>query len=264
MRVESNKPLEKGGWIHRMDDPLPPLPAPKDVEKKRDWTEKCQQMYEHLHARKKRKQVAEQLSVIVGSLVLLRVGFGWDEWHQEEFSSWPSRDHTGRCIGYVRRYDDGSKRTNRGGSTGVFYTYNWYRHSGPVFIVEGGSDVASCETHGLSSIGRASNVHGGAWIRRMIQASGLRKQIIVIGERDAKPDRRGGAASCSVHCMGCAYCWPGKFGMIKVAAALTCLAVMIPEPYKDMRDLLSKGGIDELRSEVKRKTKEWLAKTNIK
>ncbi len=254
MRVESDKPIESGGWIHRLDEPLPPVPAPKPVKKQRDWTDECWRMYAHHRAGKKRRQVAKQLSVSVEALKILCVGIGWD-WDHQEFSSWPSRDHTGRCIGYVRRYDDGSKRTNRGGSAGVFYTANWSRHPGPVFIVEGGSDVAACEKWRLSAIGRASNVHGGTWIRRMIRQHAKQKRIIVIGERDAKPEKRGGVSSCPSDCPGCAYCWPGKFGMIKVAAELACLAVMIPEPYKDMRDLLSKGGIDELRNEVKRKTK---------
>lgn len=252
MRVESDKPIEKGGWLHRLDEPLPPIPSPKAVEKKRDWMEECRRMYEHPEAREKRRQVAFQLDVSARALKRLRVGIGWDNWNHREFSSWPSRDHTKRCIGYVRRYLDGAKKTNKGGSAGVFYTHAWCQHPGPVFIVEGGSDVAACETHGLNAIGRASNTHGAVWIRKMIQQYAKHKPIIVIGERDAKPERRGGVASCPSDCTGCAWCWPGVFGMKKVAAELACSGLMIPQPYKDMRDLLVKDGIDELRSEVKR------------
>lgn len=254
MRVESDKPAPKGGWFHRLDEPLPPVPPTKSVEKKRDWTKECRKMYEHAGAEEKRRQVAEHLHVTVTALERLRVGIGWDEWNHQEFSSWPSRDHTGRCIGYVRRYSDGVKRTNKGGSTGVFYTYEWWKHSGPVYIVEGGSDVAACETWHLCSIGRASNVHGGEFIRRMIR--GLHKRIIVIGERDEKPEKRGGIPSCPANCTGCMWCWPGKFGMDKVAAELKCLGLMIPEPYKDMRELLIQGGIDKLRAVALREIQE--------
>ena len=248
MRVESDKLVESGGWFHQLDEPLPPAPAPKPVKKQRDWTAECRRMYKHAKAGKKRNIVALRLDVSVKSLELLRVGIGWDTWNHKVFSSWPSRDDTGLCIGYIRRYIDGTKRTNKGGGTGLFYTANWYRHPGPVYIVEGGSDVAACETHKLCAIGRSSNVHGGMWIRQMIRRHAKHKHIFVIGERDEKTARRGGVASCPANCKGCAWCWPGKFGMIKVAGELGAVAVMIPEPYKDMRNLLAKGAINEFLS----------------
>lgn len=247
MRVESEFPVEKGGWIHRFTEPLPPVPAPKEVEKKADWTAECRRMYEHWLAVKKRRQVAKHLHVSIEALDRLRVGIGWDGWNGREFSSWPSRDHNGRCIGYIRRYKDGEKRTNRGGSTGVFYTHEWFGYPGPIYVVEGGSDVAACETLGISAIGRASNVHGGDLIRRLIRQHAPSKDIVVVGERDAKPEKRGTVASCPLECQGCAFCWPGLFGMQKVAAEIGGVGVMIPEPYKDMRDLLTKGGIVALK-----------------
>lgn len=245
MRVESDQiaPGKLGGWIHQMKDPLPPHPPPKPVEKKADWTEECKRMFAHEKAHDKRCAVAEQLKVSVDSLEALRVGIGWDEWNGREFSSWPSRDNDGRCIGYVRRYNDGSKRTNQGGTTGVFYTPNWYTHPGPVFVVEGGSDVAACESNNLNSIGRASNVYGGHWIAKMIKRCCPEKLIAVVGERDEQPNKRGMVTSCTAHCRGCAYCFPGLFGAKKVASELNASWVLVPPGFKDMRDLLSKGGL---------------------
>ena len=243
MRVESSKPIEKGGWLHSLDNPLPPLPPPKEIEKKADWTKECRAMFTHKQAHAKRCSVADSLSVSVESLELLRVGIGWDEWNGAEFSSWPSRDSDGRCIGYVRRYNDGAKRTNQGGSTGVFYSSEWWSHPGPLFIVEGGSDVAACESNGLSAIGRASNTHGGEYVRRMIEKRKTTKRIVVVGERDEAPDRRGTVQSCSKTCRGCAFCWPGLFGAKKVAAELNASWVLVPPGYKDMRELLSNGGL---------------------
>ena len=235
MRIESETAIEKGGWLHRMADPLPKRTAPP-IQRKKDWTAECKRMFEHKMAKAKRRAVAEKLGVSQESLALLRVGVGWD-WNGVEFSSWPSRDETGMCIGFVRRYDDGAKRTNRGGSTGLFYTANWNKHRGPVLIVEGGSDVAACESRGLCAIGRASNVYGAHWIKRMIR--GCSKRIIVIGERDAKPEKRGTVSHCAKDCRGCAFCWPGLFGMEKVASELSADSFM-PEA-KDMRELLSRG-----------------------
>ena len=247
MRVESNKPIESSdgglGWLHSLANPLPPLPPPKEIKKKADWGKECKAMFEHSLAKAKRYEVATSLAVSVESLESLRVGIGWDEWNGVEFSSWPSRDDNGKCIGYVRRYSDGTKKTNQGGSTGVFYSNQWWSRRGPLFIVEGGSDVAACESNGLSAIGRASNTHGGEYIKRLIAKTRDNQRVIVVAERDEAPERRGTVQSCSKICRGCSYCFPGLFGAKKVAAELNASWVLVPNGYKDIRELLSKGGL---------------------
>lgn len=254
MRVQSEIPDKGklGGWIHKMADPLPPQPPAKKIEKKPDWTVECRKMFEHEKAHDKRCEVADLLKVSVQSLEALRVGVGWDEWNNREYSSWPSRDNEGRCIGFVRRYSDGTKRTNQGGTTGIFYTPNWYTHPGPVFIVEGGSDVASCESNNLNAIGRASNTYGAHWIKKMLRQCCPNRLVIVVGERDEMPSRRGTVSSCTVNCRGCAFCWPGYYGMNKVAEELGRMAigVLVPPGSKDMRELitLDKVWVDLLRA----------------
>lgn len=247
MRVESESRSDgidgSMAWLHRLSNPLPPVPPPKPIEKKADWTKECRAMFEHEKAHDKRCEIADTLSASVESLESLRVGIGWDDWNGAEFSSWPSRDHNGRIIGYVRRYADGAKRTNEGGSTGVFYTSEWFSRPGPLWVVEGGSDVAACESAGLCAIGRASNTHGGEYIRRMIKQCCPDKRIIVVGERDEVPEKRGRVPSCTLNCRGCAFCWPGLFGAKKVAAELNTRWVMVPKPHKDMRELLTAGGL---------------------
>jgi hypothetical protein len=247
MRVESeNEVKDKNGglgWYHVLKYPLPPAPPPKPIEKKADWTKEAKAMFDHEKAHDKRCELADALSVSVESLESLRVGIGWDEWSGAEYSSWPSRDNDGRVIGYVRRYADGSKRTNQGGSTGVFYSTEWFTRRGPLWVVEGGSDVAACESAGLCAIGRASNTHGGEYIRRMVKQCCPDKRVIVVGERDEVPNRRGVVSSCTLNCRGCNFCWPGLFGAKKVAAELSSAWVMIPSPNKDMRELLAAGGL---------------------
>lgn len=247
MRVESDKPIEGSdgglGWLHLLENPLPPLPAPKEVKKKADWGKECKAMFEHEQAHAKRCAVADSLSVSVESLESLRVGIGWDEWNGAEFSSWPSRDSNGRCIGYIRRYNDSAKRTNQGGSTGVFYASKWWTRPGPLFVVEGGSDVAACESNKLCAIGRASNTMSGECIRHMIVKQNCKKKVIVVAERDEAPERRGTVQACPVNCLGCSYCWPGLFGAKKVASEINASWVLVPHGYKDIRELLSKGGL---------------------
>jgi len=245
MRVESDRPSQDKagglGWIHLLKNPLPPLPPTKPTPVQADWTTECRQMFNHPDAHEKRCSVADALCVSVSSLESLKVGIGWDEWNNAEFSSWPSRNADGTCIGYVRRYNDGSKRTNPGGGVGVFYTSNWASHPGPIWIVEGGSDVAACESAGLCAIGRGSNTHGGHWIRRMLGTTN--KRAIVVGERDEAPSRRGTVSSCTTNCRGCSFCWPGLHGAKKIAGEIKSPWVMVPRPYKDMRELLSAGAL---------------------
>jgi len=247
MRVESDKPAEDKngsvGWVHLLANPLPPLPPPKPIPIQADWTEECKKMFYSEMAHEKRCDVADSLRVSVAALEALKVGVGVDEWNGAEFSSWPCRDDQGRCIGYTRRYDDGAKRTNQGGSAGVFYTPNWCKHPGPVWIVEGGSDVAACESAGMCAIGRASNTHGAGWIRTMLARDCPDKRAIVVGERDEAPHRRGTVPSCPVNCRGCSFCWPGLFGAKKVAGELGTSWVMVPRPFKDMREMVTAGAI---------------------
>ena len=235
MRIESDH-VSGNGWLHRLDEPLPerqPEPAP---EKKANWTTECKAMYQHRLAPERRSRIAVQLGVSVQSLELLRVGVGWDQWSGREFSSWPARDPSGRCVGFVRRYDDGAKKTNRGGSTGLFYAPQWQVDHGPILIVEGGSDVAACLSAGLCAIGRPSNTGGVSWIRQMVRAH-PRIRVIVIGERDEKPGKRGTVSQCPATCQGCSFCWPGLYGMQQTAAALNADQFM-PANHKDVREYL--------------------------
>jgi hypothetical protein len=247
MRVESEHPIkgEFGGWLHELSrkEKLPPLPPPRKIEKKADWTEECRQMFDHEKAKDKRIAVARQLSVSVWSIRDLKVGVGWDDWNGAEFSSWPCRDEKMRIVGYTRRYDGGAKKTNEGGSVGVFCTVDWWKRPGPLFVVEGGSDVAACESYDLCAIGRGGNLHGAHIIRKLADRHAPEKKIIVVGERDESPNRRGQVASCPVDCSGCLYCFPGKYGAIKVAKELGADWALIPIGYKDMRELLAGDGL---------------------
>lgn len=243
MRVESGQAVENGGWVHSLSNPLPSLPPPKPVKKQADWTQECRAMFQHELAHEMRCSLADKLGVSVESLEEMRVGYGKDEWNGAEFSAWPSRDADGVCIGFIRRYADGAKRTNSGGSVGLFYAPGWCRHPGPVWIVEGGSDVAACESAGLCAIGRGSNTHGGESIKKMIQRDCPTKRVIVVGERDEAPERRGMVPSCTINCRGCSFCWPGLYGAKKVSGDIGAQWVLVPRPYKDMRELLSAGGL---------------------
>ena len=52
-----------------------------------------------------------------------------------------------------------------------------------------------------------------------------------------------GIASCPVNCRGYSFCWPGLFGAKKVAEELGTSWVMVPRPFKDMREMVTAGAI---------------------
>lgn len=239
MRIESNKPASKGGWIHRLVDPLPQVVLPdKKPTPKIDAAAAARTMYRSSQASAKRAALANQLRVTVRSLELLGVGVGWD-WNGREFGSFPSRDGIGKTVGITRRYDDGQKKTMRGTSNGgVFVAPKWWKEPGPVWLVEGASDTAALLSESLCVIGRPSNIAGILVIRKLIGRRARGRAVVVIGEHDEKLDRRGTVEQCKADCVGCAWCAPGLYGARETARQLRQFGakwMMPPEGVKDVR-----------------------------
>ena len=152
-----------------------------------------------------------------------------------EFASFPSRDASGRVIGITRRYDDGAKKTLSGTSNSGVFSPTWLPLGGPVFIVEGASDVAALITHNFAAIGRPSNVGGSAIAEAYLNKDAKGRRAIVVGENDQKTARLNSAGFCTSACDGCARCYPGKYGAKFVAKQIGCEWRMVPSAYKDMR-----------------------------
>lgn len=246
MRVKSEQPHKKGGWLH-FDKPLDMDRIPKESKPapKVDAEPIAKQMYQDELAPLVRNELSESLGVTTASLDLLRVGVGWDDHDGTRFASFPSRDANGKVVGITRRYRDGSKKTFRGTSNGIFYTPNWHERKGVILIVEGASDVAAAESVGLCAIGRSSNIGGvpeiKAMLDRQVKADAYARPVVVIGENDEKPHKRGVHDYCPTDCPGCTHCFPGKFGAEYVAEQLNCGYCMPPSPLKDLRQCVASG-----------------------
>ena len=102
---------------------------------------------------------------------------------------------------------------------GLYYADDWAEHGGPVLLPEGGSDTAALITMGLSAIGRPSNMGGLHHLALMLR--GVRRVVIVLGERDQKASRRGTVKQCPKNCPGCPWCWPGGYGAADTATKLS-------------------------------------------
>lgn len=159
---------------------------------------------------------------------LRHLGAGWDgkAW------TFPERNGGGLIVGVSRRFEDGSKRCAVGSRRGLTYGDGWRAAAGPVLIVEGASDVAAGITLGLSVAGRPSNVGGLTMLVGLL--GNQQSKILVIGERDRKPDGR----------------WPGMAGSHSIAAGLgkalrrTVSSRLMPDGAKDLRAWLNGRGID--------------------
>jgi hypothetical protein len=110
-----------------------------------------------------------------------------------EFSE---RDGDGKIIGISARHVDGCKKRIFGGSSGLTYADGWDAVDEPILLAEGGSDTAAQMTIGLSVVGRPSNTGGAKLLIDLLFEISANREIIVIGERDQKPDGR----------------WPGRSG----------------------------------------------------
>lgn len=239
MRIESAKSVATGGWIHKLSDPIP-QPKPKEAKKLKDVSAVARKMFLDPLAGPKRAETAKTLGVSVVSLWALRAGIGWD-YNGTEFTSFPSRDACCKVTGITRRYADGTKKTLAGTSnSGVFVPSNWWQASGPVIIVEGASDVAALTTHGFPALGRPSNVGGARIISAYLSRRARGRRVVVIGENDRKPDRPGTVDGCKKDCPGCAWCWPGRDGAVRVARSLGVEWRMIPSEFKDVRQWSNK------------------------
>jgi hypothetical protein len=221
MRVESDKPSKNGGWIHKVGDAVvqpTSLPKKQETRPEIDWHAEARKMFEHSRAKSTRETLAASLGVSELSLRQLGVGFGAD---RREFSSWPERRPDGQVVGIVRRYEDGGKKTMRWSRHGLYFAVNGFQTPDVVLCPEGGSDSAALLTIGLYAIGRPSNVAGVDMLITKIRAINPLK-VIVLGERDEKPEKRGDpkTPSCPAECNGCMICAPGIIGMNLTAARL--------------------------------------------
>ena len=95
----------------------------------------------------------------------------------------------------------------------MIYADNWLNYSGPVFIVEGPSDVAAGITLGLCVVGRPSNIGGVDLLAQLLR--NVHRKIIVIAERDQKKHNELSEATRKQHdpkCKFCLKCFPGGAG----------------------------------------------------
>jgi hypothetical protein len=147
--------------------------------------------------------------------------------HDGDAFTFSEVDLDGRIIGISRRFFDGSKLMLKGSKRGLTVPHGWRESVGPIFIVEGASDVLAMTAAGLTAIGRPSNVGGAELLAELLRS--VNREIIVIGENDAKSDGL----------------WPGRDGAESVSRKLAeawgrpVTVAYPPDEAKDVRGWLT-------------------------
>ena len=237
MRVESDRPVDAGGWIHRLADAPTSNPTIQTTKRRKSDAEQ-HAIYEpqaHRYARGNAgliRTLADCLGVAQWTLRELGVGCGLI--HEQWCYTFPEYNPQGQVVGINRRMRDGTKRCIQGSHRGLTYAGNWRDYqAGSVLIVEGPTDTAAALTVGRCVLGRPSNSGGSAMLAKML-APLPDWRILVIGERDRKADGQ----------------WPGKRGAESVRRGLMRRLGrkiewhMPPGKAKDFREWLQEQDFD--------------------
>ena len=128
-------------------------------------------------------------------------GKDWDKRYPEGAFTFPERSASGTVTSFSLRTTDGRKGSPKNAGRGLIVPTDFAVRAGTVFVVEGASDVAACETMGLLAIGRPSNSGGADDLADLLRH---RHDVMIVGENDEKPDGS----------------WPGKTGMLAVATSV--------------------------------------------
>lgn len=254
MRVKSDKELKNGGWLHRIDGqhveykPVTRQPKKSDTLLSTQFGPLSRSCYVKQSA--KIKELAKLLGVAGWSLDSLHVGWDGAAW------TFPEQNHRGQITGIKRRLLDGGKKLCVIGSRpSLTYVDGWSDYPGPVFLVEGGSDVAAGLTLGLCTVGRPSATGGVEYLSKLLVDVAGKRRIIVLAENDERSEEeRAKLATAKVphdpNCRCCQRCWPGKYGAISLAMKLSHkLSVIVgrtflPDGAKDLRSWLNSQGAD--------------------
>lgn len=247
MRVANDHPKVTTlgtGYIHKIGEPMTvaiptekPRKRPSDSELHARFAPLCRSWY--VGQETAIKQLALSLGVTAWALDALRVGWDGGCW------TFPELNHRDQIVGVTRRFPDGGKVCLTGSRRGLTCVEDWTDAPGPIFIVEGGSDVAAGLTMGLCVVGRPSNTGGVDYLVKLLGKHDRR--VVVLAERDKK-DRATLPESHDPNCHCCLRCFPGKAGAIETSSRLIDRLgrlidwSFLPDGKKDLRAWLNGSG----------------------
>lgn len=223
-RRVSKTPDPAGFHSYRRDDGPPAASrTPRPPQTPTDWPALAAKYSRDLTPALKAK-LAGDLGLPVGAIdAIPQVGFDGTAFTFTEV------DAGGAVIGVSRRHADGRKTMVRGSRRGLTLPSGWRDQDGPVYVVEGPTDVLAMAAAGLVAVGRPSNSGGAVLLADLFGGLSSERRPVVLGEDDRKADGT----------------WPGKDGAEAVARVLAAkinrpVRVALPPPgAKDVRAWLT-------------------------
>jgi phage/plasmid primase-like uncharacterized protein len=185
MRVETDRPMHNGGWLHTSKDDATARIPQKSVKSQETVSpldnvalDKMLDKWRGLgltHV----QWFASQLGLKSRSLGML----GACAW--ESVLAIPMYDADGGTIGIRLRNKAGHKYAVRGGKQGIFVPYGAFGKMpiNPCLICEGPTDTAAALEAGFFALGRASALGQEQMLRMMIRNLGL-KEIVLCADTD--------------------------------------------------------------------------------
>lgn len=221
-RVESDRPLKNGSWLHKFDGPVPKLPRREKTPTLSALLD-AQSLIEkwRLSTNGEIDQLARDLTVSARSL--LDLGTVWAAPHRAY--GFPMTNQDGVVTGIRLRATDGKKWAVKNSKAGVFFpTGAMIRLSTTrVFICEGPTDTAALLSIGLFAIGRPSCLGCEQIVCDLLRNLGTREAVLIT-DNDA----------------------PGLRGAEKLQTALRVRTAFLVPPAKDARAFVAAGGTAQL------------------
>lgn len=219
MRIQSDKEVKNGGWIHRLrGEPIPYIAPsiraaiqdpPLDADGMwREWDRETER--EHLDG------FAMTLGVDTDALRSIGCAWSGKAW------AFPMRDAYGQTIGIRLRDTVGHKWAVKGSRQGLFIPTNdnaAITETGTLWLTEGPTDLAAALTIGLAAVGRPACIGQEEMILKYIETWRARRLVIA-----ADADE------------------PGMKGAAKLQALLPVPSVVVNFPCKDIREFVNYGG----------------------
>lgn len=215
MRVQNNKPMRNGGWLHPVGSKSVELPTPKPEAPTINTTKLIDGWMRSTTS--ELDGLARSINVSVQSLRDLHCA--WAPEHRA--FAFPMRDAYGDPCGIRLRNMAGNKWAVTGSRQGIFLPY--IQPKSTVYICEGPTDTAATLSSGLFSIGRPSCTGGVDQLKTTVRRLGI-TQAIIVCDNDS----------------------PGANGAISLVAQLPVRTCLFVPPTKDIREFFRLGGTVEL------------------
>lgn len=217
MRVKSEVPMRNGGWLHRLDNPIPYFqPIRKAIEDRSIDASGIFRTWANNTDTQKLNEFGVSLGVDTDAL--MSIGCAW----ATPYSAWafPMKQADGRVIGIRLRNEAGDKWAVKGSKSGLFVPETYpIDFDGTLWLTEGPTDLAAALSLGLFSIGRPACLGQESLILNYLRLINARR-LVIITDNDE----------------------PGIRGAEKLQSQLPILSCVWPPPCKDIREYLCLGG----------------------